>query len=103
MCRTTLRGAICLYPFRTGCRRSEGEKNEQIYGFSLKPLPVKDLPRTKVVPTPHVLLAPGLPLFQDLLYCPVTKHPAPMLEEQLGKTDIPYLRWVGFPQKQTLR
>ena len=51
----------------------------------------------------RVLLAPGLPLFQDLLYCPVTKHPAPLLEEQLGKTDIPYLRRVGFPQKQTLR
>lgn len=61
------------------------------------------LPRTKVLPTLRVLSAPGLPLFQDLLYCPVTKHPAPLLEDQLGKTDIPYLRWVGFPQQQTLR
>lgn len=64
---------------------------------------MKVLPRTKVLPTLRVLSAPGLPLFQDLLYCPVTKHPAPLLEDQLGKTDIPYLRWVGFPQQQTLR
>ena len=83
--------------------QKEKKKKEQIYGFSLKPLAVKDLPATKVVTMLHVLLAPGLPLFQYLLYCPVAKPPAPLLGDQLSKTDTPYLRWVGFPQKQTLR
>lgn len=83
--------------------QKEKKKKQQIYGFILKPFLVKDLPGTKVVPTLHVLLAPGLPLSQYLLHCPVTKPPAPLLEDQLSKTDIPYLRWVGFPQKQTLR
>lgn len=106
MCRATLGGAICLYPCRTGCGRSEEKRERENLWIQLKATscgPVKVLPRTKVIPTLRVLLAPGLPLFQDLLYCPVTKHPAPLLEDQLGKTDIPYLRWVGFPQQQTLR
>ena len=80
MCRTTLGGDICLYSCRAGCSsqiRRKKKKKEQIYGFSLKPLAVKDLPATKVVTMLHVLLAPGLPLFQYLLYCPVAKplHP----------------------------
>lgn len=63
MCRTTLGGDICLYSCRAGCSSQirRKKKKEQIYGFSLKPLAVKDLPVTKVVTMLHVLLAPGLP------------------------------------------
>ena len=80
MCRTTLGGIFASIPAELGAAaRSEEKKKKRANLWIQRKAPCCERPPwAKVVTTLHVLSAPGLPLFQYLLYCPVTKSPAPL-------------------------